>query len=337
MWDDTQFEKSMKNSLKKLGQDGDVLAGKYSWSKKKLVEEVYEEIKRSEPNLSDHGPRHIKNVLENIGQLLGEEVKHYKAQELYCLGMIALFHDVGNIYGRKRHNEKIREIYARVCGHDDNHEMKMIVQAAKAHTGEASTGTKDTLSELDNNFYFLARSIRLRELAAILRIADELAEGPQRTSRFVLETMGYPETSRIYHLYASQVQVNIDREEERFALTYNIKVSKDHQVEAPQIEEVKALLEFSYKRLIKLDQERKYTKFYCDRLSPFKTTSGKFVFWFGIEDFDCDLPTIVIDDKIIPGDSAKTVVDIEPAFAPEQISSRLVERAQQRQRGQTDV
>ena len=73
MWSDTPFEKQLKSVLKKIGARGDVLAGNFASSKKFLVENVYEEIKREERHLSNHGPRHIANVFENIGTLFGKE------------------------------------------------------------------------------------------------------------------------------------------------------------------------------------------------------------------------------------------------------------------------
>jgi hypothetical protein len=153
MWTDTPFEKHLKAVLKKAGARGEVLSGIYVASKQVLAEGIYEEIKMQEPDLSDHGPRHIANVFENISALLGSEISRYSPEELYCLGMITLFHDVGNIYGRKRHNEKIKAIYTKVRSGPtaDRGEMLMVLQAAKAHTGEAADGSKDTLQDLDNN------------------------------------------------------------------------------------------------------------------------------------------------------------------------------------------
>lgn len=326
MWEDTPFEKSMKAALRKTGQDGELLIGRYVKAKTTLTGDVYEEIKKKEPNLSDHGPRHIRNVLENIGQLLGDEVKLFTAHELYCLGMVALFHDVGNIYGRKLHNEKIKDIYVHACGDDDKTEMRMVILAARAHTGEASDGTKDTLKDLDEKFYFRSQ-VRLKEIAAVLRLADELAEGPQRTSRFVLQTMGYDEASNIYHRYGSSVEVNIDRQGRRLALSYNIQVCGNEALEDRHLEATKELLNFAYARMVKLDQERKYCKFYGQRLlAPYIMTSAKFFFWTGVEEHECDLPTIVIDDKVIPGEGARGVVELYPMFDVESITKMLATR-----------
>ena len=267
MWEDTPFEKAMKNSLSGLGQVGQALIGNYTNAKKKLVEQVYEEIKATEPELSDHGPRHIKNVLENVGHLIGKEYltarerKYFNPIEYYFLGMVTLFHDVGNIHGRDRHNEKIKDIYVYTRGSDDKQEMRMILLAAKAHTGKAADGGKDTLNDLnvDGGFHYQSQPVRLLEVAAILRMADELAEGPQRTSRFVFDTMGYAPENQIFHRYASCVLVNIDRNTGRFALSFNIEVCKTGGVEAADIDATKDLLEFCYKRLVKLDQERNST------------------------------------------------------------------------------
>ena len=61
----------------------------------------------------------------------------------------------------------------------------MVVRATSAHTGKAQDGSCDTLKEVAELDHLANRPVRLRELAAILRFADELAEGPQRTSEFM--------------------------------------------------------------------------------------------------------------------------------------------------------
>lgn len=336
MWEDTPFEKAMKAALKKNGQEGDILAGRYTAAKRTLAEQVYEEIKGTSRTLSDHGPRHIQNVLGNIGFLLGEEVKQFGAHDLYCLGMVALFHDVGNIYGRKHHNEKIKDIYIHACGNDDKQEMRMVIMAARAHTGDASDGTKDTLKDLDETYFYRSGRVRLREIAAVLRLADELAEGPQRTSKFVLQTMGYDENSDIYHRYASSVTVNIDRPGNRLALSYDIQVCGSEALEEKHLNATKELLQFAYSRMVKLDQERKYCKFYCKSLSVFTQTSAKFLFWTGNQEHECDLPAIVIDDKVVPGDGSKSVVEINPQYEVEKVVAKLVEKVNAPKGGSAD-
>jgi len=344
MWEDTPFEKAMKNSLSGLGQLGEALIGNYTNAKKTLVEQVYEEIKATEPELSDHGPRHIKNVLENVGHLIGKdfltakEKKYFNPLEYYFLGLVTLFHDVGNIHGRDRHNERIKDAYVHTRGSNDKQEMRMILQAAKAHTGKAADGGKDTLNDLnvDGGFHYQSQPVRLLEVAAVLRMADELAEGPQRTSRFVFDTMGYAPESQIFHRYASCVQVNIDRNAGRFALSFDVEVCKAGGVEDRHIDATKELLEFCYKRLVKLDQERKYTKFYCNLLAPFRVTSGKFLFWINNEEHDFDLPTVIIDDRVVPGDMTKSVAQLYPAFELEKIAAKLAESKQEDAGGRND-
>ena len=90
-------------------------------------------------------------------------------------------------------------------GAQDRHpeEKEIIIRAAGAHCGEASDGTKDTLKELKSEVYFEQGKVRLREIATILRFADEMAEGPQRTSEFMRRTHRYAEKSQEFHDYAA--------------------------------------------------------------------------------------------------------------------------------------
>jgi hypothetical protein len=154
-------------------------------------------------------------------------------------------------------------------------------------------------------------------------MADELAEGPQRTSRFLLETHGYEAGSQIYHQYAACVAVSIDRGRGRFALTYNMPLEMADGGLDAGLGQLKDLLVFSYKRLLKLDQERRYTKFYCTALSPFVASSATYRFWVGDDVYDPQLPALYIDEKIVPGDVAKTIPEMNPAYAPEAVLGKL--------------
>ena len=50
---------------------------------------------------------------------------------------------------------------------------------------QRKTARMTLLKELAETEQLEGRPVRLRELAAVLRFADELAEGPQRTSEFM--------------------------------------------------------------------------------------------------------------------------------------------------------
>lgn len=89
---------------------------RYVQARTVLLDDVYQEIRSSEPSLTDHGPEHVQNVLENVFKLLGHDIDYFRPIEHYVLGLGVLFHDVGNLHGRKEHNKRIGQFYDHVRG-----------------------------------------------------------------------------------------------------------------------------------------------------------------------------------------------------------------------------
>ena len=71
---------------------------------------------------------------------------------MYCLGMFILFHDVGNVFGREGHQNKVAKVFDRIRGKNASlrREKTMVVRATCAHTGTARDGSRDTLKDLDD-------------------------------------------------------------------------------------------------------------------------------------------------------------------------------------------
>ena len=66
MWEELPIEKDLERSLaSEFGDaEGKTLYGEYTAARSKLINEVLPYIRSREPNLTDHGPAHIKDVLE---------------------------------------------------------------------------------------------------------------------------------------------------------------------------------------------------------------------------------------------------------------------------------
>lgn len=304
MWNKHQIEDDLHSALNtQFGEEiGQVHFNKYVAARTYLVENVYEEIRGSEPSLSDHGPKHIHNVLDNAKKLLASDISTLTGMELYCLCLMILFHDVGNLDGRKNHNKHITEIYNKVRNRDPkfNQERKVIIKGAEAHCGKTVSGDRDTLAALEEIESIEGCRIRLREMAAILRFADELAEGPQRTSNYMLETGRYQEDSKIFHRYASMTNVFIDKGNNRVVLSYYIDI-KQKDLEDPK--ELTELTHFVFERINKLDEERRYNKHYTPLLTDFKKTDISIDFDYeGMPIQGLEQIKIVLTDKYpVPG------------------------------------
>jgi len=346
VWDTLEFEEIIKAALiRDLKQThGDARFGCYTTARKNLLENILEEIKRIQPNMTDHGPRHICDVLKNIQELLGESIGEWNNQskllsngklngvELYILGLSALFHDVGNVFSRTEHQNQIGHIYDFAMGtntgnqHDE--QKKLVLSICRAHCGEGPDGSKNTLSFVGDSSQLERLEVKPRLLAPLLRFADELAEGEQRTSHFMISQDAYSSDSMSYHKYANCSSVNIDRKNGRICLTYHIKIGDNANNGVSSLKELETLLPFIYKRIEKLNQERQYARYYCFLLEPFKEVSATFNFWHDGREIMCDLDPITFSDLVVPGDPQKSVVERNSKYKEAGLIGRLSDEIQ---------
>lgn len=294
-----KFDDSITEELKSQ------LTTYYFSAKESLKRIIYEEIKAVEKDLTRHSIGHIVNVQEKAAMLIGNDGKsRYNGVELYFLALSILFHDVGNIHGRTDHNKKVTDIYNMVRNKNShfNQERRLVLQAVGAHCGKSSNGDKDTLNELADKSDLFGYPLRLRELASVLRFADELEEGPQRTSDYMIENHKIDWNSRIYHEYAQITRPFIDRGGSRIVVTYDIDCN--------QCDFLQDLLMFSYKRVIKLDLERRYCKYYAPILDVFKRTDVSYEFNFNGNPLNLDLDQISLEDKYTYMDENDDEIDL---------------------------
>ena len=299
----------------------------YGKAKSDLQSQILKEIGRVETSLTDHGPDHILNVQENALRLVPPSIENaLNAVELYLLGMSILFHDAGNIFGREDHRNNVARIYAQIRGSGDSlrRERTLIVRATRAHSGTGIDGSNDTLKDLDEIDHLYGHPIRLRELAAILRFADELAEGPQRTSDFMRHERLYDHSSLPYHEYASSTHILIDRIGQRIAVAYEIDVPASSLQESRENVLAKRL-EFIFQRIIKMNQERQYARYYSDLLSPFRTTEISLNFHCGVEPMLLEIAPLTLTDIVVPGEKAKDLAEIDPSYSVDSLVTQLLE------------
>lgn len=331
---DSSFEQRLRSCLEnELPDRASALLGAYAQALEYLKANIYEEIRGTEVDLTDHGPRHVANVQRNILELLAHEepdLQVLSASDFYCLAMSTLFHDVGNILGRIDHHQNIGGIFDAARGTDPatKREKTLVLRICGAHTGQASDGTHDTLKELNEIDHLDGKKVRLREIAAILRFADELAEGPQRTSAFRLQRDDYQVSSRVYQEYASVTHVLIDRGNGRILLAYEIPVDAGPNPIEKQ-ESLETLFSHIFHRVTKLDQERRYATHYAPTLSPFKATVASFTFHCGDSILDYDLPKIVLNDLTVPGENVGSIENANPVYSPETLSEQLISLCQE--------
>ena len=178
-----------------------------------LFEDVHPEVEKLAMTvdggyLTDHGPSHIRTVIDRASQMIGNPAKRLSTYEVYVLLVAIHLHDLGNVYGRKEHEEKLPEIISQIGSRlgKDAVELQIIRDIAAAHGGKDADGANvDTIGALQPEEPFRSAVVRMQLLAAILRFADELADDADRASRLALELDGLPEDAAIYHQYAHQL------------------------------------------------------------------------------------------------------------------------------------
>jgi hypothetical protein len=313
-WAEQPLEKALYERLRTLpGTAGDDLYGDYTTARKSVLEDIVEHIDSAEPNLTDHGPRHLADVMQRAYQLLNLGKNDLTPGEFYILCVSILFHDVGNLHGRTDHQKKIGGIYKHVRGTDARFlgERNAVLAVAGAHTGTTKDGKRDTLKTLDHQ-NFQGASVRIREIAAILRLADELAEGRHRTSAYLSNIGHYSIDSTIYHAYAQIVDYAI--QPGRIAMTFTFDISRaadQFEVHGVGLSE---LLKLCYNRIIKLDQERRFCKYYCPFLHELAETGAWFNFYFEGHSLELDLHPLVISDLVVPGDVTNEVASVDADY-----------------------
>ena len=311
------------------GAPGERLILAYKNARRNLIDRVYGNIAGSEPSLTDHSANHVEHVQQNVLRLLSIDghVTNLTGIEMYCLGMCILFHDAGIVYGRDNHHNNVFPVYDNIRGTDPSvrHEKTLVVRATRAHTGKAQDGSFDTLKEVAKEDHLEGRRVRLRELAAILRFADELAEGPQRTSTFMQAENLYGAGSIRYHNYSNTTHVFIQRENRRVVLTYEIAIQKNSS-DAENDHHLGTLLRDLYNRVRKLNQERQYTRYYSALLEPFQSTEVTLNFHCDGDLLTTDLDTLKLTDIIVPGDTARDIPDIDPAYRIAELVPKILSR-----------
>ena len=152
-----------------------------------------------------HGCRHVVDLIDSLDKL-GSSIEDKRMEsalnprEAYVLLCAAHLHDAGNIGGRKNHPERSGQLIKkhRSLFHDTE-TCHNIYDVARVHGGESPKYGRDTFNELQGDNF---ASPRLRLLAAMLRLGDELSENPERVPEAVREWFQASPHSNLAFRYA---------------------------------------------------------------------------------------------------------------------------------------
>lgn len=223
--------------------------------------------------LTDHGINHIKSVISHAQSILVDPTQ-LTGYELYLLLISIHFHDVGNIWGRDKHEEKIADIIAKMGDTLplDTAEQGFVTAIATAHGGYAD-GSKDTIRAIDiADESYDSVQIRCKLLAAILRFADEISDDLGRAAP---PEISIPVQNQAYHEYSKAlIPISIDGE----TIKFQFRVPYDlTQKEIGKNRKKVYLYDEILNRLAKCMRELEYCKKYAYgmiRLTTLNATIG---------------------------------------------------------------
>lgn len=239
----------------------------YSSIKKYLEKHVYnsEELGaalRNDGLLTNHGKKHVEDVIHHIELLLQYDFSKLNLHETFVLLLAALIHDVGNISGRTEHEKKIAAV---INGCDDYKRLDTTVKVttisiAQAHGGRTKDGDKDTLSRVERETGLGGETISARSIAALVRLADELADNSERANDDMERLGQIPELNLIYHKYSKCLQ-HVTMEgvslKFRYSMTIELALTKFKKEEQGEVRE-KYLYDEILDRLRKASCEMAY-------------------------------------------------------------------------------
>ena len=178
--------------------------------------------------LNGHGPDHLQRVdakAYELIQAIGVDLSPY---EVFFLAAGLTIHDAGLIFGRDNHESSISSILNKLGDNAGTRQERLTIERiASAHGGYVAgqPGNRATIDTLVIKQQVSGRAIRGQLIAAIVRLADELAEDESRATAIEFDS---PEERRsklggseIYHVYSSCLEsCYVDREDKAIKLQF---------------------------------------------------------------------------------------------------------------------
>lgn len=239
-----------------------------------LDRDIHPEIKpvmsREDPHiyLNDHSEKHVAMVIEKATFLLiGMPEKDFLTPyEIFILLTAIQIHDAGHLINANRDTHAIDT--SQIINELDKNaisafERKIIFDIARAHSGK-----EDIIGSQKEYIDISGETIRFRLIAAILRFADELADGKVRASNYLLKYDKLPIESKIFHTFSScldSFKINIEGHEvnmtfcvneEQVCTTY--KKQKKDKTTGQIVLEDQLLIDEIYSRTLKTFNEALY-------------------------------------------------------------------------------
>lgn len=180
---------------------------KYALMKRRFLEIDYTYWAEGFPGGNDHGPGHIRRVLEKLDLLIGSPGNELNTYELFLAMMAILYHDLGLLQKRKDHAKisglilEEEESLAYIINEFDREIIKAAVVSHSHKQDIEATHSKFHHEEVVGD-----KTARPRLIAALVRLADELDEDHRRADPEVQRKKKLPEESEFFWRFCQRIQ-----------------------------------------------------------------------------------------------------------------------------------
>ena len=256
----------------------------YYLQKLVLTNHFYPHVEAQLKGYTDHGPAHIIRMLKlyekifknNIPVPTTEEIENdaqLNIYEIYVLLCATIWHDVGNLYGRNKHDKNIRKvvkIQKEQFFYDD--ELKeYILQIAEAHA--VLDGVK--LHIPDEITTYSGKQINLHFLGSVLKLADVMDDSETRVDKIFYKTVkgNNKHISKKQEIYweTSLRITRIEPKPDEFKIEVDIHIKKDELfIQYPKNRRKFALIDEILFKIDNINEERKQYMKYVKKHIEFK-------------------------------------------------------------------
>jgi hypothetical protein len=206
--------------------------------------------------LTGHGIAHINRVIQRASQLLEATELVLTSYEVFLLLVAINLHDAGNMYGRAGHEQRIEQVLDAQGIHFETNgfERNLAIMIATAHGGKADS--IDNLPSMPERFN--GQKIRVRVLAALLKLADELSDDRTRAAKALMNAELLTDGELVFHTFANVLDTVDIRHGERTVDLYFKLTTKEVLANYRHKGKAISLLKYIYSRTLKTHFERSY-------------------------------------------------------------------------------
>lgn len=250
---------------------------KYQTLKHELLNHEYIFTLHAFPGGNDHGPAHIKRVLEYLDKLLQDHVSALSELELFLLLCSVLLHDQGLLEGRSGHSRASQRLLnlPEYSAHFEPFEMRFIGKIVAVHSAHESI--EKEFKGWDEKEGAGGDTVRLSYLAALLRLADELDEDLRRAKHRIFNKILLPDDSVIYWLInMSILAVRPLPKSKCIRVTVEYSSTETDELYVYKTNQRVNVLAAIFRKMQKLNRERQYCLQFMDDGPRFRKVQLKF-------------------------------------------------------------